>query len=302
VKRKKKKYPKHWFFHYIIVVIGAFIIAAGYVLFITPYKIVPGGVFGIGIILHYVTQGMFSFMPDGLPVGTTGFILDIPITLIGLKLLGPKFGLKNIFGLIMTSMFIDVLTVLCKDYSPLVVNDALLSSVFGGVLFGCGIGLIFRARGATGGTDTIALLLAKYTRLPLGQLLIYVDSVIVLLGLVAFGDWRIPLYSWIVIFITGKVIDGIMQGFSYDKTLFIISDKYEEIRTKILVDLNRGGTYFLAEGMYGGKKKKVIYTNITRRELATLIDYIKEIDPHAFLTVINANEIIGHGFKPMKDE
>ena len=93
-----------------------------------------------------------------------------------------------------------------------------------------------------------------------------------------------------------------MQGFGYDKALFIISDKYEEIRKKILIDLNRGGTYFLAEGMYGGKKKKVIYTNITRSELPTLIDYIKEIDPHAFLTVINANEIIGHGFKPIKEE
>ncbi len=300
--KKQKKYFGHWLFSYISVTLGAFILASGYVLFITPYKIVPGGVFGISIIIHYLTQGMFSFMPDGLPVGAMGLILDIPITLVGIKLLGSKFGVKNIFGLVMTSVFIDTLTIICKNYTPLVVNNALLSSIFGGVLFGVGIGLIFKAKGATGGTDTIAMIIAKNTRLPLGQLLIYVDSGVVLLGLIAFRSWEIPLYSWIVIFITGRVIDGMMQGFGYDKALFIISDKHEEIRKKILIDLNRGGTYFLAEGMYGGKKKKVIYTNITRSELPALIDYIKEIDPHAFLTVINANEIIGHGFKPIKED
>jgi uncharacterized membrane-anchored protein YitT (DUF2179 family) len=299
--RKLKKQHNHWLLSYITVTIGALIVATGYVFFITPYKIVPGGIYGISIIIHYLTKGVFSFMPEGLPVGAMGLILDIPITLIGLKLLGPNFGIKNIFGLVMTSVFIDTITYF-HGYTPLAANDALLSSVFGGVLFGFGLGLIFKAKGATGGTDTIAMIIAKNTRLPLGQLLIYVDSVVVLLGLAAFRDWRIPLYSWIVIFITGRVIDAVMQGFSYDKAIFIISDKHEEIRKKILIDMDRGGTYFLAEGMSGGKKKKVIYTNITRRELATLIDYIKEIDPHAFLTVIDANEIIGHGFKLIKED
>jgi uncharacterized membrane-anchored protein YitT (DUF2179 family) len=283
------------------VAIGAFIVALGYVYFITPYKIVPGGIYGISIIIHYLSKGMFSFMPEGLPVGTMGLILDIPITLIGIRMLGSKFGLKNVFGLVMTSVFIDTLTAF-HGYTPLLPNDPMLSSVAGGALFGIGLGLIFRAKGATGGTDTIAMIVAKKTRLPLGQLLIYVDSIVVLIGLIAFRDWKIPFYSWIVIFITGRVIDGIMQGFGYDKALFIISEKHEEIRKKILIDLNRGGTYLIAEGMSGGKRKKVIYTNITRRELPSLIDYIKEIDPHAFLTVIDANEIIGHGFKLIKED
>ena len=294
------KYSKHWVFNYTIVTVGAFIMAVGYVLFITPHKIVPGGIYGVSIIIHYLTKGVFSFAPQGLPVGTMGLILDIPITLVGLRILGPHFSLKNFYGLVMSSIFIDTLTFFW-GYKPLVENDMVLSSIFGGVLFGVGLGLIFKAKGATGGTDTIAMIFAKHTRLPLGQLLIYVDSTVVLLGLIAFGDWRIPLYSWIVIFVTGKVIDGVMQGFSYDKTVFIISDKYEEIRKKILFDLDRGGTFLLAEGMYGGKKRKVIYTNINRRELGVLIGYIKEIDPDAFVTVINATEIIGHGFKPLKD-
>jgi uncharacterized membrane-anchored protein YitT (DUF2179 family) len=301
MRKTYKKVSKHWFFNYLVITIGAFILASGYVLFVTPHKIVPGGIYGVSIIIHYLTKGMFSFAPEGLPVGTMGLILDIPITLIGLKVLGTRFGLKNFIGLVLTSFFIDALTAFW-GYKPLVENDILLSSIFGGVLFGIGLGLIFKAKGATGGTDTIAMIIARNTRMPLGQLLIYVDSVVVLLGLVAFHDWRVPLYSWIVIFVTGRVIDGVMQGFSYDKTLFIISDKYEEIRKKILFDLDRGGTFLLAEGMYAGKKKKVIYTNITRRELATLIGYIKEIDPDAFVTVINANEIIGHGFKPIKEK
>jgi uncharacterized membrane-anchored protein YitT (DUF2179 family) len=297
--RKIKKFTSRPFFHYIAVTAGSFILAAGYVLFITPYKVVPGGIYGVSIVIHYMTKGMFAFAPQGLPVGAMGLILDIPITLIGMKILGPRFGVKTVFGLVMTSVFIDTLTYFW-GYEPLVANDALLSCIFGGVLFGVGLGIIFKAKGATGGTDTIAMIIAKHTRAPLGQLLIYVDSFVVLIGLIAFRDWKIPLYSWIVIFITGKVIDGIMQGISYDKTVIIISDKHEEIRKKILYDLDRGGTYFLGEGMYAGKPKKVIYTNISRRELATLIDYIKDIDPNAFLTVIDANEIIGHGFKPIK--
>ncbi len=297
--KRLKKITTYPFYNYLVVAIGAFILASGYVLFITPYKIVPGGIYGVSIVIHYMTKGMFAFAPQGLPVGAMGLVLDIPLTLIGMKILGPHFGMKNVFGLIMTSVFIDTLT-LVWGYEPLVANDTLLSCIFGGVMFGVGLGLIFKAKGATGGTDTIAMIIAKHTRAPLGQLLIYVDSCVVLIGLIAFQDWRIPLYSWIVIFITGKVIDGIMQGISYDKTVIIISDKHEAIRKKILIDLDRGGTYFLGEGMYAGKPKKVIYTNISRRELATLIDYIKEIDPNAFLTVIDANEIIGHGFKSIK--
>jgi uncharacterized membrane-anchored protein YitT (DUF2179 family) len=282
--------------NYSMIIVGAFILACGFVFFITPYKIVPGGVYGVSIIIHYLTQGMFSFAPEGLPVGTMGLILDIPLTLVGMKLLGHRFGLKSVFGLVMSSVFIDSIT-LYWGYKPLVENDALLSCIFGGLLFGIGLAIIFKAKGATGGTDTLAMIIAKYSRAPLGQLLIYIDSVVVLSGLAAFKDWRIPLYSWVVIFITGKVIDYLMQGPGVEKTVFIISDKYEEIRHKILYDIERGGTMFHGEGMFEGRPKKIIYCNLTRRELAILQDYIKTIDPDAFLTVMDANQVIGNGFK-----
>jgi uncharacterized membrane-anchored protein YitT (DUF2179 family) len=297
---KKEQIVHHWSVNYFLVIIGALVLALSFVLFITPYKIVPGGIYGVSIIIHYLTKGVFSFAKDGLPVGMMGIILDIPITLVGMKFLGKQFVIRNMFGLISTSVFIDVITYFW-GYKPLVENDPLLSSLFGGVLMGAGLGLIFKAKGATGGTDTIAFIISKQTRRPIGQMLIYIDSIVVLLGVIAFQNWKIPLYSLIVIYITGRVIDSIIQGIGYEKTLFIISDKHEEIRKKILFDLDRGGTYFLAQGMYAGKEKKVIYTNIDRRQLTTLISFIKEIDPNAFLTVINANEIIGHGFKPIRE-
>jgi uncharacterized membrane-anchored protein YitT (DUF2179 family) len=132
--------------------------------------------------------------------------------------------------------------------------------------------------------------------------MIYVDSVIVLFGLAVFQDWKIPLYSWIVIFITGKVIDITMQGVSYDKTLFIVSKEFELIRDKIINDLNRGGTFIPGKGMFNNSDKTIIFTVLNRRELAILEEYIHEIDPKAFVTVVDANEILGEGFKSLRDK
>jgi uncharacterized membrane-anchored protein YitT (DUF2179 family) len=290
--QKEKLFSKKWFISYSLIIIGAFILASSFVFFITPYKFVPGGVFGISIILHYLI---------GVPVGITGLVLNIPLTLIGIKILGPKFGVKTVVGFTLTSFFIDGLTYFW-GYKPLVENDALLSCIFGGVTCGAGIGLLFRAKATSGGSDIVSMILEKYTKLPIGQLMIMVDSCIVLIGLLAFRDWRIPLYSWIIIFITGKVIDVVLQGVSYDKTLFIVTDKYEEIRQKILFDLDRGGTCLTGTGMYQGSEKKIIYTVVNRRELAMLEEYISQIDPNAFMSVIDANEVIGKGFKTIQEK
>jgi len=146
------------------------------------------------------------------------------------------------------------------------------------------------------------MIIAKYTRLPLGMLLIYVDSAIVLAGLLAFGDWKIPLYSWIVIFITGKVIDVVLEGVNREKSLFIISDRHEEIRERILKDLDRGGTYITGRGMYNLAEKQIIFTVVNRRELGLLQEYIHAIDPKAFLAVTDATEILGEGFKSLKEK
>jgi len=290
--QKDKVFSKRWLKHYSLILIGSFILASGFVLFITPYKIVPGGVYGISIMLHHIF---------GTPVGFVALLFDIPLTIIGIKILGPRFGIKTVVSFVLTAVFVDGLTYLYGT-EPLVKDDALLSSIFGGLFIGVGLGLIFKSRATSGGSDIVAMIISKYTKLPVGQLMIAVDSAIVLIGLLVFQDWKIPLYSLIVIFITGKVIDTILEGMNYDKVLLIVSDKTEEIRDKIINDLNRGGTLLNGEGLYNNYKRQIVFTVVNRRETVMLQDYINTIDPNAFVTVLNANEILGNGFKSLKEK
>lgn len=289
---KEKLFTRRWFLAYGFILIGTMLVATGYVFFITPYKIIPGGIYGISIVIHYLT---------GWPLGLTALAFNIPLTIIGTRILGPRFGTKTVAGFILTSVFVDLFSFF-SEFRPLVDSDPLLSSIFGGATVGIGVGLIFKARATSGGTDVVAMIIAKFTRMPLGQLMIMVDSMIVLIGFVVFRDWHIPLYSWITIFVMGKTIDAVLQGVSYEKTIFIVSEQHEAIRDKIINDLNRGGTFLSGEGMYNGNQKKVIFTVVNRRELAMLEEFINKTDPRAFLTVMDASEILGQGFKSLEDK
>lgn len=294
---KEKLFSLKWFRAIFLILSGTFIMALAYVFFISPYKIVPGGVYGIAIIIHHA----FKF-----PMGITALCFDIPLILIGLKVLGPRFGWKTVLGFVSMAVFVDIIT-WCNGYFrggadlPLVQNSPLLSSIYGGVLIGIGLGLVFKSKASSGGTDLIAMVIQKYTHISLGNLIIYVDSVIVIIGFAYFQEWEIPLYSWIVIYITGKVVDIILEGVKYNKAMFIISDKYEDIKTKILVDMERSGTIICGRGMYKDEERKIIFTIVTRREVEILKEYIYEIDKKAFISIMDTNEILGEGFKPLAD-
>ena len=295
-----KTFSRAWFRNYLFIIIGALLMAAGYVFFITPNKIVPGGVFGLSIIIHYATEGLFQWAPEGLPVGVMGLIMNVPLVILGIRVLGPRYGVKTVIGFTLVSVFIDLLTIL-YGHDPLLPDDMLLSTIYGGVLIGFGLGLIFKSKASSGGSDIVALVLAKYTRIRPGMLLIYIDSLIVVVGLLVLKDIQVPLYALIVIFLTGKVVDLTLQGPATQKSLFIITDRYDDVRGKIIGDLNRGGTSMQVTGMFHGDDKKMIFVNVNRREMAILEEYIREIDPDAFLTVINAHEIIGKGFKSLNE-
>jgi uncharacterized membrane-anchored protein YitT (DUF2179 family) len=188
-------------------------------------------------------------------------------------------------------------------YEPLIADDPLLATVFGGVIYGVAIGLIFKSRATSGGSDIIAMIGHKYMpRISLGQLVIIVDSTIVLLTLVAFNDWKLPLYSWILIYIEGKVIDLIVGGASVNKTVMIISEQYQIIADKIRTDIMRGATIFTGEGAYEGSERKMIYSVMSRREVEILRSFIEEVDENAFVNISDAHEILGRGFKPVKKE
>jgi uncharacterized membrane-anchored protein YitT (DUF2179 family) len=289
VKKNSKLYKE--IFSYFQLLVGTFLMAIGLVVFIAPMKLAPGGVYGIAIILHH----LFDF-----PIGWSGLALDIPLLLLGTWILGPRFGIKTVVGIVSLSLFISLMEWV-YGYKLLIDNTSayFLLALFGAIFMGVGLGLVFKTRATSGGTDIIASILKKHIHLPLGTTLILVDSVIVIMALVAFRDWEIPLYSLVVIYVTGVVIDKVIEGFKGDKTIYIISEKHEEIRDVILHQLERGGTYIKGEGMYNGAEKKIIYTIVDRKQLPTLIYHVHEIDPKAFLSIVHASETLGDGFKPL---
>lgn len=296
---KEKIFSRQWFLDYGLITIGSFVMAVGFVFFITPHKIVPGGIYGLGIIVHFITKGM-PIWPDGFPIGLFNLIVNIPLTYIGIRILGPKFGIKTIYGFVSSSVFMDWITWMREVGDAPLVTDVLLSCIFGGVLTGLGLGLMFKSKATSGGSDIVAMIITRYSRVPIGQTLIWVDSAIVLVALAAFKDWQIPLYSMIVIYITGRAVDMLLEGANYNKALMIISDKHEEIRDRIVIDLERGGTYLKGVGMFTNAEKNVIFTVVSRREVSILEEHINRIDPDAFITIMDASEILGEGFQSLR--
>jgi uncharacterized membrane-anchored protein YitT (DUF2179 family) len=277
--------------------------AVGFVVFVSPLKLAPGGVYGIAIILHHLL---------GFPIGLSGICLDIPLLIIGTLWLGPRFGVKTLVGIVSLSGSISLLELL-YGYNPLIAladNPTIpdpasffIMALFGGAFIGLGLGLIFRTRATSGGTDIIAMIIGKYLKhIPLGTMIMMVDSVVVLLTLYFFNDWTIPLYSWVVIYVSGFVIDKVIAGFSGGKAIIIISDHYDAIKERILDDLGRGGTFLHGEGMYNNDEKKIIFTSISRKQLPTLVYFVHQIDPKAFISIMDSTETLGEGFNSLKEK
>jgi len=271
------------------ILLGSFIFSMAIVMLVAPFKIAPGGTYGVGIVIHHLF---------GWNISTVVAFLDWPLLLIGTLILGPIFGFKTALataaGLAFTWLFE---TQLWTTGTPLI-DDPLLASIFAGVLYGVAMGIIFKSKATSGGSDIISMILHKYTHISLGKLVLIVDSVITLITVPAFGDWKLPCYAWILIFIQSKIIDMIVTQEGYNKTVMIISDEYEKIRTIILDNLDRGGTIIDVKGLYQGQDRKMIYVVLNRREVEILKQEIKKIDPRAFVNVTGAGEIFGNGFQP----
>ncbi len=284
------------FRQWLYVVVGAALLATAFVLFITPYRIVPGGVYGMGVVLNYL-------FPK-IQVGTYGLSMDIPLLIIAFRIFGARFGTKTIVAAVLTPLIMDTMTLLVGSDPATMLggkidlsDDVLLSCIFGGALMGAGVGLILKTHATSGGTDIVAMIVSKYLHMPISRAVLYVDSLVVLFGLVVLGDWKLPLYSLVTIFVSSRVIDYIVDGGSGDKLLFILSKKHDKIRDYILDGLERGGTYIKASGMYTGADKEMIFVVVSRREVPLMRDRIREVDPEAFMIVVDAHETLGEGFK-----
>lgn len=295
---REKFLSKEWIQAYSYLILGSIIFAVADIWFVVPYKLAPGGVYGIATVLNTMFGWKISYCT---------FAMEIPLVIVGTMILGPRFGVKTIVSIFTILLTVWVMeTYISPDYAK-VIADPMLNTVVAGVFYGISIGLIFKSRATSGGSDIIAMIFAKYTKISLGRLVMIVDGLIVLFTLIQPTEtgtigWEFAIYSLIIIYIEGQIIDMIIGGANYNKTVMIISDKYKDIASKISNDLKRGATIFQGEGAYQGKQRTMVYSVMSRRELEILKSYIKEVDENAFLNVTEANEILGNGFKSLKGD
>lgn len=270
-----------------LITAGAVFVAAGLVVFTVPNNIAPGGVSGLATALASISR---------LPVGLWTLLLNLPLIVLAWWKLGPRPLVKTVFATVLLSALIDVFTPVLPTYT----NNVLLASVFGGGMFGVGMGLIFIRGASTGGTDLVSLLLNRmFPNVSVATLLMIVDALVVLFAVCIFRDIEIALYSAVTIFITGKVIDGLMQGVDYAKVIYVVTEHGEKISAHLSCEMELGVTVVCAKGGYTWRDKHLLMLVVKRRVFAQTLRCIKEIDPAAFLFVSNATEVHGEGFKPM---
>ncbi|MCU0645349.1 MAG: YitT family protein [bacterium] len=295
---------------YIAITIGAFIMALGIGAFLTDAQVVPGGVSGLAMVVHYISA-------KRIPVGLTMWVLNIPLYFWGLKEIGKQFGIRTFVGFSLSSFFIDFIRgnipglgfIKLQD-SPairdLYQHDFILAVLFGAVLLGIGLGIIFKFRGSTGGSDIVAAIMQKKHGWKPGQAFLLIDSlVITFAGLVIYfmkistfkPALTLTLYAFILLFISSKLIDILIEGMDYAKAAIIISPKFKEIAEAIMDDLSRGATALKGRGIYSNQDREVIYTVVSRKEITLLTDIIKSIDPNAFVIINNVHEVLGQGFR-----
>ncbi|MEJ6950260.1 YitT family protein [Natronospora cellulosivora (SeqCode)] len=274
---------KRTLFDYLGITVGAAIASLSLAVFLIPNRIAAGGLSGLSTIIFYMT---------GFPVGTMTLILNIPVFLAGLKVLGFSFGARTIYGMIMFSVFIDVF----QSFINPITTDLLLATIYGGIIGGLGLGIVFLSRGTTGGTDMIARLIHHYTSLSVGQGLLLADGFVVLMAGIFFNA-EVALYAAIAIFINSKTIDLVQEGIDYKRAAFIISRKSDEIKNKVIKDLDRGVTIFKAKGGYTAEEKEVLYCIINRSELTKIKRLVYDIDNDAFVIISSVHEVLGEGFK-----
>ena len=319
---KDQWFNKKELISYLLVIGGSIIFAFGNIKFASPYGLAPGGTYGIANVLNALFPWKVSYY---------AFCMDIPLLIIGTLILGPRFGVKTIvstFVILGATWVIETFW----GYAPLLHNgildpalvasvpeyaqnmmtatgpadariwfvpDYFMNTVVAGLIYGLAIGMIFKSGATSGGSDIISMIINKYTHMPLGTLVIIVDTTITLSTLFLGQGFRLPIYSILLIVIEGKVIDIVVDGLKTYKTVFIVTNQYEAVRDIIITQMKRGGTHIHAKGLYEGVERDLIYVSLTRRELVTLRNLLSQADPAAFVSVGDASEVMGKGFKSL---
>ncbi|MFJ7734893.1 YitT family protein [Lysinibacillus sp. NPDC097287] len=260
----------------IIIILASILVGFAYNFLLIPHEILSSGLSGIAIMLGLVTP---------VNTGVLNFLLNLPLLILGVMKLGKRFIGYTILSVVVLSVSLLVIPV----YK--LTNEPLLASLFGGVITGVGVAVIFRASGSSGGFDIVAMLLNKKRDLPLGALISGMNAVVVLISGFIFS-WDAALYTLVSIYATGKVIDTIHTS-HIKLTLMIVTSRGEEVKKKLLSSLYRGVTIMDAEGAYTGERRKVLFTVITRYQLGEVKEMLKEVDPTAFVNITQTTEVIG---------
>lgn len=274
---------------YLLILSGTGLMAFAIGSIYDPAGMVTGGVSGLAIILKKLTE---PYLKGGLSLGLTNLILNIPIFLAAVKQRGLRYIIKTLAATLALSVWLEVLPVL-----PLAQGDLVLTALFGGVISGAGIGLVFLAQATTGGTDLIAAIVQKYMpHYSISDIMQVVDGLVVIGGMFLFGV-HTAMYAIVAIYLVSKISDSIMEGRKFAKAAWIVTEEPERMADVLMEHLGRGVTGIPSVGMYSGQKRQMLYCVVSRREIVTLKELVLQTDPGAFLTVTDAREVLGEGFQ-----
>ncbi|MDG5471638.1 YitT family protein [Jeotgalibacillus sp. ET6] len=285
-KRNRKNNPRSTkidtILDYLYIILGSIFVAIAFNVFLLPNEVASGGVSGISTILY----GVFDWRPSLVQLA-----FNIPLFIAGLVFLGFQFGLKTAVG----SFFLPFAVFLTESWGPWT-EEPLLGALFGGIGVGMGLGVVFRGKASTGGTDLAAQIIHKYSGLGLGTCVAMIDGLIVLSSVFVFDIER-GLYALIGLYVTSKTIDLVQIGFGRSKMLYIITNKQEEISQAIFEEVDRGVTKLSAHGGYTDHERPILMCVIDQTEFSKLKNVVRKIDPNAFVIVSDAAEVLGEGFK-----
>lgn len=264
--------------------LGAAIMAMGTSLFLLPNQLSSGGFAGIATIAYYFLN---------IPMGLTIIVINIPLFIVAVHRLGKSFFLKSLLGTISFSIFIDIF----DKFTPLT-NDRFLACIYGGIIIGLGTAIILNSNSSTGGSDLLSFIARTFKPdLRMSNIIIIIDTVIVILNMIFFKEIEIGLYSAIAIYLMGKIIDVIFEGIYFTKLLFIVSEKNEEIAKEVGEKIQRGATGIFGKGMYTGEDKLILMCAASRGDIARIKNIARKIDRNSFIIIANAREVVGKGFK-----
>ncbi len=276
---------------YLLIMIGAVVQALGLRLFLVPANLVSGGISGAAQLINHITNGW--------PIGLMVIIGNIPLFILGWRYLGgPRFTLRTILSIVVFSVATDLLGFLLPTAG--VTEDLFLNTIFGGIILGVGLGIVYRGRGTSGGTDILGRILNRRLGISISLSYMLTDSLVVILAGFIFG-WERALYGLVMIYVSGVAADTALQGSNIIRTALIVTARGRQVADAIMEELERGVTLLPAHGGYTGDDKSLVYCAITASETVRLKSLVHDVDPQAFMVLGHASEALGEGFKPLHE-